>query len=386
MRPRGPPRSGATGLRGYSARPMNAHAAILTATLAACTLGGVASAQTSRVVPPFYATVEGNSRYTYPFGRDQAAMQLLIDRSQLTAGNAVVTAVAFRPEGSTTAAFTGYSKTYKLTVWTTTVAAAAMTIDPIANAANQPATVVFHSVLNVPSAPPLSVLPSAFTLRVPFANGPYPYASAMGSLLLQVDTADTVVPPGSWNVDAASLRTTTAEGSVTLVATGCQNGSNDALGMTIPRNTAIVGGSIDLALKTSSNGAFPLAVGILGARTLPAIDLGVVGMSGCSLHVEPLLTQSVNESAGAYPTISWPLPNLPLLQGLALFAQTLGWANPPSTLMGSVTSDASAVIVGPTGGWSVDAQSIFYVASTSRWSMGSNVAFFPVVSVEGVFP
>lgn len=367
---------------------MNAHAAILTATLVACSLGlsGLARAQTSKVVPPFYASVEGNSRYTYPFGRDQTALQLLIDASQLTTSQGVVTAVAFRPEGSTTTAYTGYTKTYKVTTWTTPVAAASMTTDPLANAANTPATVVFHGVLNVPNAPVLPVLPSPFTLRVPFTNGPYPYDGTKGNLLVQIDTADTVVPPGTWVVDAASLRSTTAEGPVSLVADGCKNAANQDLAMSITRGTAVVGGMLDFVLKSSNPGAFPIAVGILGTRAMPPIDLSVVGMGGCSLNIDVLMTRTVSESGGTYPTLAWPIPALPLLQGLPLYGQALGWANPPATLVGSVTSDASAVIVGGSSGWSVDAQSIFYVASTSRWSMSNGFAYFPVSSVEGVFP
>jgi hypothetical protein len=347
-----------------------------------------AAAQTgTRVLPAAYRNVEGSSRNTYPFGRADAQVQILADGPTLSSSQGFVSAIAFRADGYPPQSYTGYQKAYKLTVYPTTVTAAAMTTDPVANRGSSTGTVAFQAPLNVPTSTPPATLPRPFALRLAF-TAPFPFHGGQSNLLLHVETADTLAPP-SWTLDAVSIRTSSAEGANGVVADGCANAQNQRLSIAVDRPAAILGGSLKLTLTSTQAGAFPTAVTFLGfTNQLPwlPLDLAFAGMAGCSLNVEPFTSQVVQESSGAYPPVAWPIPADPVLTDLPLYTQSLGWAQPPSTLLNSVTSEAEVTVVGPATAPIARLQSIFYVASTARWSMSSGVAYAPVVLCEGAFP
>jgi hypothetical protein len=140
---------------------------------------------TTRVVPPGFAEIEGNLLSTSLFGRAQSGMQFLCDPLVVASAPGLVLDVSFRVEsdGNTYAA---YTKQYKLTVAQTSVTAATMTRDPVANHAGATPTVVFQMPLNVPASSPVTVLPKPFSITLPF-SAPFAYDPALGGLLLTRD-------------------------------------------------------------------------------------------------------------------------------------------------------------------------------------------------------
>ncbi|MCC6672265.1 MAG: hypothetical protein IT458_14480 [Planctomycetes bacterium] len=348
---------------------------------------GVA-AQASKVVPPYFATAEGNRTHTYPFGRDNAALQVLVDAAWLTTQTGLVQAVAMRPEGSLTAIYTGYTKNYKVTMWTTATTAAAMIANPTTNIGTATPTVVFNGPLTLPTASPRAILPAPFSVRIALTT-PYVFNGGAGNLLMQLETADTVVPPSSYSLDAAFLRSTTAELATAQVSRVCANGLAQSLSLVPSRTSGVLGSTLDMTLRASTPGAFPQALVFLGTDNAGPgypIDLGVIGMSGCTLNTDIFALQVVLATSGLFPTVQWPLPAMPQLANLPVYVQALGWANPPATFANSVTSEAFVALLHPGPGYPIQAQSIFYVASTNTWSMGSGGGYLPVLNFEGVFP
>jgi hypothetical protein len=132
---------------------------------------------TTRVVPPGFAEIEGNLLSTSLFGRAQSGMQFLCDPLVVASAPGLVLDVSFRVEsdGNTYAA---YTKQYKLTVAQTSVTAATMTRDPVANHAGATPTVVFQMPLNVPASSPVTVLPKPFSITLPF-SAPFAYDPAL---------------------------------------------------------------------------------------------------------------------------------------------------------------------------------------------------------------
>ena len=343
------------------------------------------AAQQAKVIPSAFVTVEGNSTHTYPLGRGLAGMQVLIDAPLVTATAGVVTAMSFRANGATPTTSVGYTKNYKVTAWTSPVTAAAMTKDATANQGSATPTVVFNGPLAVPTPPNGSVVPHPFGPRFVFL-APYQFNGANGNLLLQLETADTTVPPTTWPVDAVSLNKSTVTGLAVKVANGCAVGPA-SLKLTTQAALAVVGGSLTTKIQSSTVGAFPIAFGILGGTNQAPgypIDLTPLAMPGCTLNVEPVAVQPLLETAGTYPDFVFPIPNVPALAWGSVYIQVLGNAS-PTTLVGSVTSDAFVYTIGETTAAPVRAQSIFSLDLLS-WNLGAVGAYHPVLKLEGVLP
>lgn len=357
-----------------------------------CGLTASLSAQATRYVPATHVNVEGNSTNTYPFGRATGGLQILIDGKNLTSTSAgLVMAASFRSNGilpgSSTAS--GYTKAYLVTCWNTAVPASAMTNLPASNAGSAVPTVVFNSGLNLPSVAVGTVLPEPFSVRIPFSLS-YPFDGATKNLLMQVETADAVVPPSTWAVDSISTNKSVIGGLQAKIGTLCTY-SSQQLKMTLGNTqaqTAVPGGSISYTLTSTSTGSWPTVIAILGATNASPgfpIDLTPFAMPGCSLHVDPVATQTVLEGVTGYPGVSWPIPSLPTLQGGSVYVQNLG-LNTLTSLVGAVTTDAFAVTLGnASSAAAVSAQSIFS-SNLTTWSIGTLGAYHPILKFEGVLP
>jgi hypothetical protein len=345
------------------------------------------AAQTARVVPPGAADVEGNRTFTYPFGRADAGVQILIDAPWVSANGGVITQVAFRPDSpATSTTYAGYTKNYTFTFWTTPVTAATMTTSALGNAGGATPTVGYSGLVTLPTAAPFATPPAPFGVIVPLTT-PYVFVPSLGNLLMQVDTADQNSVPGSWNVDSVFLRNSGGiEMQVAQVTPACTSGGQ-GLRLAPVRTTGTLGGTLDLTLTpTPANAVFAAAFVWLGATNrgpgMP-IDLGVLGMSGCVLGTEPIATQAVVPSGGAFPTTQWPVPLQPQLTDLPLYHQALGLASPPS-LTGAITTETFVTRIHPGVGYPVRAQTTFYVASQAAWFLASPVGgLVPVIEFGG---
>lgn len=359
---------------------------------ALCLLGVPLCAQASRVVPASHETVEGNTTFTYPFGRAVGGIQVLADAANLSASaNAFVSSVSFRPNGILTGgtSATGYSSAYKVTCWNTLTKAAGMTTTTAANIGTALPTVVFSGTLNLPNVGVSTVLPEPFAVAIPF-SAIYPFDGTTYNLLMQVETVGTATPVGSWNVDAISISKTVITGVGVKVGTLCAY-SGQSLAMTYGSTqaaSAIPGGSITYPLTAVSTAAWPTVIAILaGTNASPGfpIDLSAVSMPGCFLHVDPIATQPILAGASSYPNVSWPIPPLSTLVGGSVYIQNLG-LNTLSSLIGAVTTDAFAVTIGNSAApYPLTVQSIFSTNLTT-WSISGAGAFHPVLKFTGFFP
>src|SRR5688500_4710864 len=184
---------------------MKIHITITVSLLVLTTTTNLA-AQGGRLVPAQFSSVEGNSLHTHPFGHADSQMQILADASELATTQATIFDVLFRAEGAASLSYPSYTKSYKVTLYTTPVRAAQMTTNPVANRGAATGTVVFNGSLNVPASTPVQPVPRVFELRISF-TAPYRYTAAQGSLLMHYETADTVAPPGLWFLDAVRRST-----------------------------------------------------------------------------------------------------------------------------------------------------------------------------------
>lgn len=356
---------------------------------ALCLLAAPASAQLTGYVPAGNATVEGNSTFTYPFGRAVGGIQVIVDGSVLAQTfTSMLLSVAFRPNGVLIggATSTGYSSAYKITCWNTNVLASGMTAVPATNAGTATPTVVFNGTINFPNVGVSTVLPEPFSVAIPFTTG-FPITPQATNLLMQVESVGSATPVTTWNVDAISISKTLITGTASKVGTACAY-LGQTLAMTYGSTqtaSAIPGGSITYPLAATSTAAWPTVIAILaGTNAAPGfpIDLSVVGMPGCMLNVDPIATQAILATGSTYPSVSWPIPALPTLVGGAVYVQNLG-LNSLSSLTGAVTTDAYAVMIGNSGSaYPVTTQSIFS-SNLSTWSISPTVSFHPVMRFTG---
>lgn len=351
--------------------------------LAAPLLLAPAEAQ-SKVLPPGMAVVEGPLVYTYPFGRQTGAIQLLYDADQLTTQQGVIFGMRFRQSQITSSqTYPSYTKNYQVTAYTVPTMAASMAADPTPNIGSAVGTVVFSGPLTLPAVTLVTTYPAPFNIHIPF-QVPYLYDGSQGNLLLLVETADTAtVPSGSYRLDAVNFRNNQVTGlSANLDDVGC-SAQGGSLALTTNAATAIVGGSIDQTFSSTLTGAFPVVMSGLSFAVQP-VDLAIYGMPGCTSWMGPFASRFILENpSGGYPTLSWTLPNAAWIEGIALVGQGLGLAANGS-LTDSVTSNGVATRIGSSSFPVVHMDMSF--RGTGSWAKGATGTTIVIVEFDGIFP
>lgn len=375
------------------ARPSSC-ATVLCATAAVLFLPVLLAAQSSRkevVIPAAYEAIEGGTTHTYPFGRDDAQLQILIDGDQIGSSVALIQSLAFRPDAPF-AGYPGYTKGHAIDLYPTPVTADGMSVDPKANTGNAPKTVAFDGPLALPAVAPQVMAPAGFVLNIPFKT-PYVMNPAQANLLVHVRTTDLAVA-SDWDLDAALIYDSTLRGQIVRIGERCSyvpGGTTNSYSMSLSVGSGCyVGGSFDVTLRSQGGapaGTWPTAVlgisPVVGTSGMPW-DLSLAGMPGCHLLVDPHVAIFVSENVGTYPLQSIPIPSVGALEGVTVFTQAL--AAGKNGLQGAVTTDTYQARIGPaTKPTSRDFQSIFYVASRQTWHMGGTGAYAPVVKLIGSF-
>lgn len=323
--------------------------------------------------------VEGPSVYTYPFGRVDGAIQLLIDADQITQGVAVITALRFRPSQQTQTV-ASYTKNYQVTAYTVATAAAQMVADLGINTGSATGTVVFLGPLTLPAAGPLAVQPAPFSIAIPF-QAPYVFDGTQGNLLLLVETADQGPVTGTYRIDAVQFRSNTITGLVAPIdLQGCTAGGAGLTSSTAEAN-AILGGGIVTTVTSSLPGAFPSVLTALSFSRRD-IDLGPLGMPGCTARIGPDAFLVLLEVGGAYPPATWGVPATPALEAAAVLTQSVGLT--AAGLLGAVVSNAEAIRIGSNQSPTPRTNTAFRAGA--GWFIGNAGEFAPVVQLEGAFP
>jgi hypothetical protein len=147
---------------------------------------------------------------------------------------------------------------------------------------------------------------------------PYPFVTASGHLLIEVEGADPANVQDLWFSDAE-----TGFFSVNVTPGGCHGRSNEQVQLT----TFIMGVGGMLRSTVLHFGDFTLFlnwVGIgnrsWGGVPLP-MDLTALGATKCALGTDVVALQA---AAGPLPTFTWPIPNDPVLADAVFFTQGAG--------------------------------------------------------------
>jgi len=357
---------------------MSTRSTLLSFTLAV--LAAPAFAQIQKTLPAGMDFVEGPLVYTYPFGRQTGAMQLLYDGNVISSSPRLITGIRFRQSQVTAAqAYPSYTQDYTVTMWTVSTPAVSMVADPTINNGGAPGTVVFQGPLTLPAVAPLAVQPAGFDIAIPLTT-PYLFDPSQGGLQIVIETNAAVAPPsGLYRIDAVNFAYAAVTGLSTNIDThGCTSPAG-SLTLAVDSASAIVGGSLVQNVTSSNNGAFPAilcAVDFQGMQT----SLAPFGMPGCTAWVVAPITRFALENlAGGYSPIVWTLPATPILEGVGLVSQVLGL--PASGLTSDmVTSNGYGTRVGGATGPTRNMNMSF--RATSAWSMGTNGVFVAVAKLE----
>jgi hypothetical protein len=128
---------------------------------------------------------------------------------------------------------------------------------------------------------------------------------------------------------------------------GCTGSLGVPAWSSISNSRPVLGTTLNTEITNVPNGLAVLGLGVSntasGALTLP-FDLTVIGMTGCTLLADPLVSQVVS---GSPPTVTWSLavPNDPALIGFVLFGQAFP-LDPAANPFGFTASNAARIKVG----------------------------------------
>jgi len=292
-------------------------------------------AQTLRVVPNGYESLEGTSAARTPLGWSSGRIQYLVDGAQLCPNVAVIDALRLRLDGGNFNVDAPFAKTFQATidVYEVPITPDTMSNDWLSNIGGATASNVFSGTLNVPAAARQWPYPNPFTVEITLSQ-PIVYQRSNGNLLL-----DMTVTGGSgdnWPADGFFFHATEARGEVTRIQedAACTTPSG-SLSIDVPQvqGNGVVGGTlqVDQAVSPSGGASIPFVAHVLsidnqqsGGAPLPA-PLGVFQAPGCLWNVGLDVIEVVSSSASGQV---WQLPALPNIIGVPVFTQAVGLAAP----------------------------------------------------------
>ena len=292
-------------------------------------------AQTLRVVPNGYESLEGTSAARTPLGWTSGRVQYLVDGAQLCQSVAVVTELRLRLDGGNFNLDVPVAKTFQATVdvYEVPITPDTMSADWLTNIGAALPTNVFSGTLQVPAASRQWPYPNPFTVDIPLSQ-PLVYQRSNGNLML-----DITVTGGSgdnWPADGFFFHATEARGEVTRIweDSACATASGSlSLGVAQVLGNGVVGGTltVDQTVTPGGGASIPFVLHALsldnqqsGGAALP-IQLGAFQAPNCQWNVGLDLTSLV---AGTDPSQVWQLPADPSAIGVAVFTQAVGLAAP----------------------------------------------------------
>lgn len=292
-------------------------------------------AQTTLVLPASHLAREGSSSTNVPFGRSSAVRVQQIYDGRLFAGPVVITQLALRLDGGTTAAQKQVD--VEMHMSTLPMHLVDFSADFAQNRGLDETVVLARQMLTLP-AMTTAATPSPFlaniTLDVPFAYDP-----ALGPLELEILVHGQ--PPGAYSLDATYV-CDSPEAVVGPLACG-QPGANP-LRVEAATTQVIWGRPWVVRVLDALPGAMTVLVlgtkesGPWGGFVLPQ-DLGVFGAPGCYLSIDlaaVFLQAALGDGSATYTFV---IPNNPALVGLWLRYQA-GAFNANANAVGFVTSQA----------------------------------------------
>ena len=114
----------------------------------------------------------------------------------------------------------------------------------------------------------------------------------------------------------------------------------------VPTNVATMqptlGGTAQFAIENLPNAIGIMTLGTI--RSIPPLDLAVVGMPGCPLHHNAIVLQTML-GAGTSATFDFPIPNNPIFIGTQIYTQAAS-LDLGLNALGFALSDAAVMLVG----------------------------------------
>ncbi len=302
---------------------------------------GRSSPGQSRVVavPGSLSGSEGRTFLETPFSFGPSRTQVILDKALLggLGSKALVTALAFRPDGGGTFA----AKTLSLEVLLSTAAAApgAPSGDYAANRGKDAVTVLPRTNLSLPNAFKPFTPPSGIRFWIRFSKS---FSWKGGGLCLEV--ADYSSTKSAWRVDAASA-VPYGFGRVSYEGAPCPLGRNRIVSSVIPWPGAPVEWKTRLLDGSASTGSALLLLGTgrskWGGLTLPWNMDPVLGTKGCRLYTDVALGLAAVLSSGKAQVDMGLLPANPVFSRAVLTAQ---WIVPGGSVPGGVGASGLARI------------------------------------------
>ncbi|MEZ6036500.1 MAG: hypothetical protein R3F29_03395 [Planctomycetota bacterium] len=301
-----------------------------------------AAAQSLRVVPNGYESLEGTSAARSPLGWTSSRIQYLVDGAQLCQTTAVITALRLRLDGGNFNVDAPVAKSFQATIDAYEVPSTphTMSSDWLTNIGSATPTNVFSGTLNVPAANRQWPYPNPFTVDIQLSQ-PIVYQRANGNLML-----DLTVTGGSgdnWPADGFFFHATEARGEVTSIwdDAACTT-SSGSLSINVPQvqGNGVVGSTLEVqhTATPAAGASMPFVLHVLsidnqqsGGAPLP-IALGAFQAPACLWNVGLDLTSVVPGTATGQ---TWPLPVAPSVVGVAVFTQAVGLASPTSSFVPS---------------------------------------------------
>lgn len=341
-----------------------------------CTLSFL-PAQTSAVVPPANATVEGNSLDPEPFGFNQITHLHYVDRSLLAGvpAAASLNAIAYRRDWGSTAAIPTMQRIARglpapaiWEIWMLNYAG------PVLNPSNVILRTGWTNVMtpilvNFPDlargAGPTANFDLGFVLDVPFLYT----GGALGVANLAYESDGTVF---NYLVDAVvSDPTVGSVQPISPTALGCPAGENRCEGFA-PNPGA---GNLEFYLY-GSKPASP-AVAYLGTNTtswlgtpLP-MNLGFLGIGACSVYTDLAVPVPTSTNVAGVASTRIPVPPEPALASSTLYGQWLVQDDRVNPAVNLATSDGLAFTLGPTvGGYTIPMSIVSAAQALSRGRTG----------------
>lgn len=328
------------------------------------------AAQQSFVAPAGfgYETSAGAGMDFAPFGGFAGRSQQLIEFSRLGFRSGSIGTIAFRrdasqnhysPNPETVVVRFGYSDHLPIGM--------PVSFEQTAKGALQQ---FFNGTVNLPDAP-VGNAPHPWSVVIP-GQQPFQFSDAPAngrSLLLEVESS--APSQNSWGRDAHRL----PSDAILPVfgprgGPGCLGSNGRPVSVLLnPRHTAIPGRVMSLqSMGWASQVAF--AVSYIGLQTTAPypIDLTPLGMTGCVLHSDLFLLQTVATAPAANghrdAQSHWVIPEWPALAGVRVVNQWYA-LDPGANTAGIITSSALDVFLGKPGARKYATQSIWFVAGNS---------------------
>lgn len=317
--------------------------------LACATLG----AQNSAVIPPAFATVEGDILEPEPFAYQQVAYRQYVDASLLQGvpNGALINSVSYRRDWNLVTAAT-MSRTIRsqpaTAIWeiwmvnhTGPVLSPPNSLTPFTGWTNvmTPLLINFPNLTRGPG--PTANFDLTFALDRPFLYGGgslgiahYAYETTGGTTVYYMDAVSSPVSSGT-------------VGRISPTAVGCPAGQNRAEGYAPNPG----GGALEMYLYGGQPGV--AAAAYLGASAtswfgLPLpVDLGVIGLTGCQVHTDLLVAFPATVDLAGVASMRLQVPASPDLVSSVLFGQWVARDDRVNPSVRIATSDGLRYTLGP---------------------------------------